>query len=375
MKRRPVRLNPQERILDKKLLLVVLGLVVFGLIMVGDSSIIEAERNFADKFYYLKQQIIWTVIGLLGLSALTRFSHQRLKRLALPIFLVNLLLLILVIIPGIGISALGARRWLGFAGFVIQPAEFIKLSLALYLARILSVEAKDSDIQKIIPFLFSLGAVLVLVMLEPDLGTALIIGGMSTLVFFASGAPLIYFLVLLIIGVLGILVLIVTSDYRRQRLLSFLNPTSDPLGASYHIRQVLIALGSGGILGVGLGQSRQKYLFLPETQTDSIFAVIGEELGFLGAVAVVAAFVFIVWRGFLIASNVDDDFSKLLAVGITSWIALQAFINLGAMVALFPLTGIPLPFISYGGSSLVSSLLAVGILLNISKSRKMESSR
>lgn len=371
-RRRPVQLSPQEKSLDKKLLLTVLGLVVFGTVMVGNSSIIEAERNFGDKFFYLRQQLVWAAVGFAGLFALMQFPHQKLKSLALPLFLLNLLLLVLVIIPGVGISALGATRWLGFGGFVIQPAEFAKLSLTLYLARILSAEVKESDAQKLLPFLFSLGAVLTLVMLEPDLGTALVIGGMATLVFFSSGAPLIYFATLTAIGVLGVVLLILTSSYRRQRFLTFLNPTEDPLGTSYHIRQVLIALGSGGLLGVGLGQSRQKYLFLPETQTDSIFAVVGEELGFIGALAVVLAFIFVVWRGFLIASSVEDDFSKLLAVGITSWIALQAFVNLGAMVAIFPLTGIPLPFISYGGSSLVSLLLGVGILLNISKSRKLK---
>lgn len=168
------------------------------------------------------------------------------------------------------------------------------------------------------------------------------------------------------------MLVIMLSDYRRERLLTFLNPSADPLGASYHIRQILIALGSGGIFGLGLGQSRQKYLFLPEPATDSIFAIIGEELGFIGALAVILAFAFIVWRGFNIAAQVSDPFGRLLAIGITSWIGVQAFVNLSAMVAIVPLTGVPLPFLSYGGTALILNLSAMGILLSISKNRDLK---
>lgn len=360
LKRRPVPLKPQSRGIDKQLLVVVLVLVVFGVIMVGNSSFAEAERYFNDKFYYLRQQAVWAVLGIVLFFFLANFPHKKLFSFAPLLFIANVVLLGLVLIKGIGIEALGAKRWLGVGQFVVQPSEFAKLTTTLYLARIFS---RKHDL---LPFLLIVGIVLALVMAQPDLGTALVIAGTAAGVYFASGAPLAYFALLVPAGVAAVLLLILASDYRRDRLLTFFNPASDPLGRSYHIKQVLIALGSGGLFGVGLGQSRQKHFFLPEAQTDSIFAIIGEELGFLGAAAVVLAFIFIVYKGFTIARG-TEGFSKLLAVGITSWIGVQAFINLGAMVAIFPLTGIPLPLISYGGSSLISALAALGILLNISK--------
>lgn len=363
-KRRSVTLNPQSRAIDKKLLAATLVLVVFGVVMVGNSSFVEAEKNFGDKFFYLRQQAVWALVGLLGMSAAAFFPLQKLRRLAPAIFWINIVLLVLVLIPSIGIKALGARRWLGAGGFVVQPAELVKLSLVLYLSRM------ASEKRGLLPFLFAVGLVVGLVILEPDLGTSLVIAGISGIVYFASGAPLAYFILLVPVALAAVLLLIFTSEYRRQRLMTFLNPTSDPLGASYHIRQILIALGSGGLFGLGLGQSRQKHFFLPEAQTDSIFAIIGEELGFVGASAVILIFVFIIWKGFTIAKNTVDEFSRLVAVGVSSFIALQAFVNLGSMVALFPLTGIPLPFISYGGSSLVVSMTSVGILLNISREGK-----
>jgi len=348
---------------DWFLVALVFGLAFFGIIMVGNASVVEAYRDFGDKFYYLRLQAQWLGLGLIAFFLASVFNYRYLKMITFPLMLFTFASLILVLLPGIGFEALGARRWLGIGRFNFQPAELAKLTFVLYLASFLSNKKRT------LPFLLLLGLLVVLVMLEPDLGTTVIIVATSLVVYFASGAPLLLLAGLGLLGLLSGASLILFSPYRRERLLTFLNPTRDPLGASYHIRQILIAIGSGGLLGLGLGQSRQKYEYLPAVTTDSIFAVIAEEIGFVGASVVILAFLLLIWRGFKIAKEAPDEFGKLLAVGITTWIGFQALINLGAMVALVPLTGVPLPFISYGGSSLVLALTGVGILLNISKQK------
>lgn len=358
-------LQPSSNILkfDKPLLFTVLALVIFGVVMVSNASVVDATRTFGDELFYAKRQLYRALAGLAIMLVLTRVPYQFYSKFSLPIFGATLLLLILVLIPGLGTHALGARRWINLVVIDFQPAELAKLTLCIYFAHLF---AKKTSI---LPFLFALGSVIGLVMLEPDLGTTVIIVLLSAVIYFASGASLVYFLGLIPLGLVAGALFILTSSYRRDRLLTFFNPASDPLGASYHIRQVLIALGSGGLFGLGLGQSRQKYLYLPEPATDSIFAIIGEELGFLGGMAVISLFLFLVWRGLRIAQRAEDPFGRLLAVGITSWIGIQAFINLSAMVALVPLTGVPLPFLSYGGSALILNLAAIGILLNISQKK------
>lgn len=350
-----------RRKVDWPLIGLVLGLTVFGLIMVGNASVVEAYRDFGDKLYYLRLQAQWAGLGLLAFLFTSFFNYRRLKFLALPFLIFNLICLFLVLIPGLGISALGARRWLGIGSIRFQPAELAKLTFVLYLSSFFANK------KGALPFLTILGLMVVLIMLEPDLGTTVVLCFTGLAVYFASGAPLLQIGLIGLIGIIGGAGLIFSSAYRRERLATFLNPTSDPLGASYHIRQILIALGSGGLFGVGLGQSRQKYEYLPAVTTDSIFAVIAEELGFVGAAAILLLFLFLIWRGFKIACRAPDDFGKLLAVGITSWVGFQALVNLGAMVAIIPLTGVPLPFISYGGSSLVLALTGMGILVNISR--------
>jgi len=272
-----------------------------------------------------------------------------------------LLSLIVVLIPGVGTKVLGARRWLVVGPVRFQPAEFAKLAFVLYLSTFWSSK------RSLWPFLIILVVLLGLIMLEPDLGTAVVLATTSLLVYFVSGAPLLSLALVGLVGLLGGAGLILLSPYRRERFSTFLNPTHDPLGASYHIRQILIAIGSGGWFGVGLGQSRQKYEYLPEVSTDSIFAVIAEELGFIGGLVILILFLILIWRGMKIAKEAPDEFGKILAVGLISWIGFQALVNLAAMVALVPLTGIPLPFISYGGSSLVLSLTGMGILANIAR--------
>jgi len=349
----------------KKPDLVLAGLVFaitgFGLLMVYNASVVEAFQLFSDKYYFLKLQFLWLGLGLISLFFTTFLPLPLFKKIAPAALLINILLLIIVLIPGISDSSFGARRWITIAGFNLQPTELIKLSLSLYLAAWLAKE------RPFWPYLVILAVILGLIMLQPDLGTAIVIILTAVLVYYISGASLSYLLLIGVLGTASGLALILTSPYRKERLLTFLNPARDPLGSSYHIRQALIAIGSGGLWGLGLGQSRQKYQFLPQVTTDSIFAIIAEEVGFFGASLVILLLFAIVLRAFRIARLAPDNFSRLLATGIASWIGLQVLINIAAMLALVPLTGVPLPFISYGGSSLIVILAGIGLLLNISR--------
>ena len=341
--------------------LLVLGLTVFGLLMVGSSSVVDAARDFSDKWYYLKLQSGWAFMGLAGFFLVSRFDYHKLEKPSVTLLLVTLLLLVLVLIPGLGSKLLGARRWLNLGFFSFQPAELAKLTLTIYFSSLLKKTSRFW------PFIFILGLVGFLIMMEPDLGTTLILTGTSLLTYFGSGGKLRYLVLMIPMFVMLLGGLILLSPYRLNRLKTFFDYSRDPLGSSYHIRQVLLSLGSGGVFGVGLGQSKQKYEFLPEATTDSIFAVIGEELGLVGGLAVILAFLVFMSQGFSVIRSASDQFGANLGLAITSWISLQALVNLGAMVAIIPLTGVPLPFISYGGSSLVLVLLASGILVNISR--------
>lgn len=355
------RLKKQSSAPDKKVLILSIVLTLVGLVAITDASAPTAIREFSDKYYFLKQQAVWVGIGMVLLFLFSQINYKFWKRLAVPIFGIALVFLLLLFIPGLGTRVLGAKRWLILGPFSLQPSEFMKLSLAIYLAK---VAASD---KKILSYLVPIGLVSFLIMLQPDLGTALVIVGIGLVQMFVAGVNFFYFIAAVFTGGLASFILIITSEYRRDRLLTFFEQTTDPLGKSYHIRQVLLALGSGGLFGVGLGQSRQKYLFLPETATDSIFAVIAEELGFVGASVLLLLLAYFILRGIKIAAGAPDRFSKVLSVGIVTWIGSQVFLNIGSMVALVPLTGIPLPFLSYGGSSIISVLAATGILLNISK--------
>jgi len=339
----------------------VLVLTLFGVIMVANASSIEAYRDFGDKLYYFKKQIVWAALGILAFLFSLSFNYKRYKLAVIPLLIFSLVSLVTVVIPGLGIKALGAKRWLGYGNLRFQPAELTKLAFILWSA------AYFTNQKKKLPFLIIMGILVGLIMLEPDLGTTVVIVFSGLSIYFASGASVWQMLLICLVGLGSGFGLIFSSTYRRQRLLTFLNPAKDPLGASYHIRQILLALGSGGLTGLGLGQSRQKYEYLPEVTTDSIFAVIAEETGFVGSCVLVLFFLLFIWQGIKIARQAPDEFSRLLALGITAWIGIQALVNLAAMTALIPLTGIPLPFISYGGSSLVLTLFACGILANISK--------
>lgn len=353
--------------IDILLLLSVVFLTLFGLFMIYDASSFVAFRDFGDKYHYIKDQSLWIILGLASLGLFSFFDYHKLFNLALPIIVVGILLLILVFVPGLGVTLLGARRWVDFHLFVLQPSEFVKLGLAIYLAAWFSNKEKG----RFTAFLMLLALIVLLITLEPDMGTAAIVLAEAVVVYFLSGARLLYFgLLAPIVAILGF-ILIKLEPYRVARLTTFLNPNQSLSTSSYHVRQILIALGSGGLTGVGFGNSLQKYAYLPENTTDSIFAIIAEELGFLGATVIILLFVIIIWRGFYIAIHAKDNFGKLLAGGITTFLAMQVFINLAAQTALLPLTGIPLPFISYGGSALIINLAAIGILCNISRQKAL----
>lgn len=332
--------------------------------MVGNASVVDALRDFGNKWHYLQLQAGWAVLGFIGFIVAIKLPYKIWEKHAPILFGITIALLIAVLIPGISNRVLGARRWIAFGFFSLQPAELAKLTVGIYLASLL----KNPD-QKLKAFLAVLAALVGLIMLEPDLGTTIVLVGMSMLTYFGSGGKLKYIAGLVPVGLLAAGLLILISPYRLNRLKTYFDTSHDPLGSSYHIRQVLLSIGSGGVTGVGLGQSRQKYEFLPEVTTDSIFAVIGEELGLVGGIALISTFLALALLGMNVAQNAKDKFGANLAIAISSWIAIQAFVNISAMVALVPLTGIPLPFISYGGSALVILLFASGILVNIAKSK------
>lgn len=354
------------KIMDTPLLLCVGGLLLFGLIMVYDGAVVQAYKDFGDKYYYIKQQLIWMVLGIITLFFFSYFNYEFLRKLALPMFIFSLILLLAVFIPGLGYSAGGAHRWLGFGFINIQPAEIIKLTSIIFFASLFERKVKTFPFFSVV-FLVSF----IIGLLQKDLGSTVVFFLTSVFIYFFAGAPLKYILSLIPAGLLGFLIFVLSAEYRKNRVLAFLNPFADPQGYSYHISQVLIAIGSGGLFGLGIGQSRQKFEYIPEVTTDSIFAIVGEELGFLGSIFLISLFVFLIYKGFKITKECKEPFGKLLAFGLTCWLGIQTIVNLGAMVALLPLTGVPLPFISYGGSALLANLMAVGILLNISSRSKL----
>lgn len=339
-------------------------ITLFGLLMVYDASSVRAFIDFnGDKFHFLRDQAMWVGLGFTMLIIFSYVNYHKLYFLALPLLVSALICLILVFLPGIGAGAKGANRWIDLYFLSFQPAELVKLSLAIYLSAWFSNKEKG----RLLSFALLICAVLLLVVLEPDLGTASIILFEAIMIYFLSGGTIKHFIYS--IPVIGLLwfVLIKIEPYRASRLTGFLNVNNSLSGIDYHLKQILIALGSGGFLGLGIGNSRQKYGFLPESMTDTIFPIIAEELGFIGASILILLFIIIIWRGFYIAGNAKDTFGKLLAAGIISFIGVQIVINLGATTLLFPLTGVPLPFVSYGGSALVIDMISIGILLNISK--------
>ncbi|MFS8630925.1 MAG: stage V sporulation protein E [Bacillales bacterium] len=353
-------------------LLTVLSLLAVGLIMVYSASAVWADYKFNDSFYFAKRQILFAVVGIVAMFVVMNIDYWTWRKFAVALLIFCFILLILVLIPGIGTVRNGSRSWIGVGAFSIQPSEFMKLAMIAFLAKFLSENQKKvtSLKQGLIPSLALVFLAFGLIMLQPDLGTGTVMVGTCLVMIFIAGAKISHFIGLGVLGIIGFIGLIASAPYRIQRITSFLDPWQDPQGSGFQIIQSLYAIGPGGLLGLGLGQSRQKFFYLPEPQTDFIFAILAEELGFIGGTFVLLLFALLLWRGIRIALGAPDLFGSLLAVGIVAMIAIQVMINIGVVTGLMPVTGITLPFLSYGGSSLTLMLLAVGVLLNVSRYAK-----
>lgn len=348
-------------------------LVVFGVVMIASAGTVYADIRYGDAYFFLKRQVVGVLLGLFALFLFSRISYMRWKPFAAPAFLVSIGLLIALLIPGVGTNVYGATRWLNLGFVSFQPSEMAKLAMIVYFAAWLSARGTHNVArfsEGLVPFAAVMGMLIVLLLMQPDMGTLIVMVLVSGAMFFAAGGNIRHIVGSGAAGFFLFLVLVRSSEYRWNRLMTFLHPESDPQGTGYHIQQALIAIGSGGLFGLGLGNSYQKFNYLPEPAGDSIFAIIGEELGFFGAGLLIVAFLLFALRGYRMASRVPDDFGRLLATGLVSWIIAQACVNMAAISGLLPLTGVPLPFISYGGSSVLFSLAGMGILLNVSRNAK-----
>lgn len=354
-------------------------IAIFGIIMLSSVSTAVAFQRFGDSLYYVKHQLFYGFIpGILVCALLSVIDYRVWKKLAFPIFIVAILLLLAVFTP-LGATFGGAKSWINIGGFItFQPSEIVKLAFIIYLAA--WVERRDKRVIKdfsdgLMPFLISLGIVLFLIFLQPDVGTMTIIVMIALMVYFIAGASIKHLVVLGISGLAALAVLIKIAPYRAARFTVFLHPELDPQGIGYHINQALLAIGSGGMFGLGFGYSRQKHLYLPEVIGDSIFAIIAEELGFIIVTILLLLLLSLIFRGYQIARKAPDQFAKLVVAGIMSWIGFQSFVNISAMVGLLPITGLPLPFVSYGSSSLIVLFAAMGIVINISRQTDLSSKK
>ena len=348
---------------------VVAVLCGIGLMMVLSASSVQALRAYGGPWVFFVRQVIWVVVGAVALWVAARVDYHRWRRVAVPLLAVCLALLVCVLVPALGITAGGSSRWLGFGQVRFQPSELTKLALLLFAADLVARRTGRRGPGAVVvrPVLLATGAVGLLVMLQPDMGTAMILVLVVLAVLFVGGVPLARMAALVGAWAGGAVVLGLVEGYRRARLFAFMNPWKDPSNTGYQIAQSLVALGTGHLSGVGLGASRAKWGFLPNAHTDFIFAIIGEELGLLGTVLVVALFGVFTAAGVRAAMGAPDPFGRLVAAGVTVWVVGQAFVNLGAVIGILPVTGVPLPFVSFGGSSLVITMAAVGILVNIAR--------
>ena len=355
--------------IDLPLLISVVVLALFGLLMIYSSSSIWAEYKYNDSFYYLKLQSIFLFIGILALFFVSKINYHYYEKYSNWILLGSFILLILVLIPGIGSIRNGSRSWFGIGPLGIQPSEAAKISLIIFTSKYLSKNSFDSNeqISIIFPILFIMIIFFGLIMLQPDLGTGLILVLSILAILFIAGASLKFFIGGGVLGIIGIIFLIIIAPYRLQRITSFLNPWKDELGTGFQIIQSLYAIGPSGLLGTGFLNSIQKHFYLPEPQTDFIFSIIAEEFGIVGAIIVLSLYLIILYRGFKIAAICPDKFGKYLAFGILFQLLFQATMNLMVVVGLIPVTGVTLPFLSYGGSSLLVSMVSIGVILNISR--------
>ena len=348
---------------------VVTILVIGGLVMVLSASSVEALRLYGNSWLFFQRQLLWVALGIAAMLLTIRIDYRRWRRFAVPMLLLSGGLLVLVIIPGLGISARGSSRWIGTGSFRIQPSELAKFALLVFAADVLARRPDPRhDLPLVMrPILLALGAVALLVMAQPDMGTTIVIGFTVLALLFAGGVPLRIMGGLMSGLAVSALALGLHASYRRARLLSFLNPWKDAANTGYQSVQSLVGLGTGQLTGVGLGASRAKWGFLPNAHTDFIFAIIGEELGLVGSLLVVVLFAAFAVLGVRAAVRAPDRFGSLLAVGITAWIVGQAVLNIGTVIGLLPITGVPLPLVSFGGSSLVITMAAIGVLVNVTR--------
>ncbi len=356
--------------IDKIFLGIVVALVIFGLISFVSASLGVLAKN-ETKFYGIlfNQIVLGLLFGTCALLVCLKYKYTFWRTYAFYIFLGSIALTLLVFIPGIGLSHGGARRWISVLGVSVQPVEFLKIAFVVYFAAYLSwIKTKVSDYKfSILPLLAMIGVIAAVLLAQPDTKSLILIIAAGSAMLFVSGIPLKYLWILLAISIVGLLALAFFTPYLNARIETFLNPDNDPSNSSYQLQQSLIAIGSGGVFGRGLGQSIQKFSYLPEPQGDSIFAVIGEEFGFVGSVILLVLYVAFVMRGLHLAYRAPDSFSRLFIVGIVILFGAQSLLNIASIVGLFPLTGVPLVFVSQGGTSLLISLAAIGIILNISK--------
>lgn len=356
---------------DLLLMATSLALLVLGIGMVYSASFVVAQSEFGDDTYFLSKQAMWAVIGVVGMIVAAAIDYHRLEQFAVPIMLIVVVLMLLVLVPGAGVGNYGATRWLRLPGPIppIQPSEFAKLALIVYMAYWLAKKGRRvrQFTYGFIPFALILMTVTALVMAQPDLGTSFIIVVTAACIFFVAGANLLHFFIAGIGGVVGFVYLIAAAGYRQDRVEAFLNPWADPQDTGWHTVQTLIALGSGGLTGHGLGASRQKFYYVPNAHTDAVFAIVGEEMGLIGTAGVILLFAIFAWRGFRVAFRAPDAFGRLLATGVTSLITVQAITNIAVVTNTVPYTGITLPFISFGGSSLLVSMVGVGLVLAVSR--------
>ena len=357
---------------DQPLIITVGVIIAFGLIMLSSATSAIAYTKYADSYYFFKHQLFGIILGLAIFWFLSKIDYHIWEKYGFWFLIISVILLLLVFIPGLSANYGKARSWINVFGFSLQPSELVKLSFLIYLSAWLARRGKKvSDFsQGTAPFVIVLGFIAFLMIKQPDIGTLFIITLISLVAYFVGGGNIKHIIVIVLIGLIGLYLMVQIMPYQANRFKCFNDPSFSASDICYQVNQSLIAVGSGGFWGRGFGASRQKFMYLPEVSGDSIFSIIGEETGMLFSTGLVLLFLFLFYRGYLIAKNAPDMFGRLLAIGIVSWIVVQAIINIGGMINLMPMTGVPLPFISYGGTAILSALAATGILVNISKQTK-----
>ncbi len=353
--------------MDFSFLVIVLMLVIYGLIMVFSASSASAHYYQDDALYFIKRQLLWAVLGIIAMFVISRIPYKVVYKLALPIFAVSVVCLVLV--PIVGREINGAKRWLGFGSFGFQPSELAKFAMIIFLSKLLSDNKFNLNdyVKGFWAYLCIIGGIALIILIEPHLSGAMVVALVSLVILYMAGANMKHMLTLIPLGGVALAAAIIIEPYRMKRFITFLDPFADTLGDGWQVVQSLYAIGSGGLFGLGLGQSRQKFLYIPEPHNDFIFSIICEELGFVGAALAIILFIMLIWRGIRISLLAPDKFSSLLSGGIISLVAIQVLMNIAVVTSSMPATGVPLPFFSYGGTSLLFMLASMGVVLNISR--------